>query len=75
MLKERVIKIQKMLPWKKVHDHREEKCPSDDQISLTRASGLLQKASRVFTNRKLVLLVITHVVVTAVVFGKFLIHL
>lgn len=53
MLKERVIKIQKMLPWKKVRDNRrEEKYPSDDQISLTRASWLLQKASRVFTNRK-----------------------
>ena len=43
---------------------------SDDKLSLTHASWLLQKASRLFANRKLALLLISHILATLVIFGK-----
>lgn len=55
--------MQKMLPWKKERDNRRD----EDQISLTRASWLLQKASRVFTNRKVRFLIRSSLAITVLV--------
>ena len=48
----------------------DEENSDDEKLSLTHASWLLQKASRLFANRKLALLLISHILATLVIFGK-----
>ena len=48
----------------------DEENTDDKKLSLTHASWLLQKAARLYANRKLALLLISHVLATLVIFGK-----